>query len=295
MFNIKFADFHCDTITKIFDTGSDLYKNFCQVDIKKLSLYESVIQFFAIWLDEKYLSSPFNSTVNFIKYYIQQIDKYKIYFPDMKFFLAIEGGEALENDLNNIKRFYDMGVVLITLTWNNENDLGGGANSFCGLKKFGFDVIELMDELNMIIDVSHASQKTFWDVYKNTKQSFVASHSNCKAICNHVRNLDDDQILAVKEKNGLIGLNLYSTFIKNGSANLHDLSKHVDHLLNLIGDENICFGCDFDGADKFPVGIKNVSDMKKPYNLFKKLYGQVTTNKIFFGNAEKFLARRHYI
>ncbi len=296
MAKINFADFHCDTLTKIYESNADIYKNFAQVDIKKLSMYEKVIQFFAIWLSEKYLLQPFFNTQKFIYYYHDQLGKYKKYFPQLKFFLAIEGGEALENNLKNLDTFYELGVRLLTLTWNNENDLAGGVNSSCGLKKFGYEVIERMQELNMLIDVSHASKKTFWDVFKHTKKSFVASHSNCQAICPHKRNLDDDQILAIKDCNGLIGLNLYAPFIKDSYVvSLSDLAKHVDHLLNLIGENNICLGCDFDGANVYPLEIKNVVDMKKPYNLFKKLYGPKITDKIFYDNLEKFLLSRDYI
>ncbi len=295
MVTINFADLHCDTITKMFEHDADIYQNFCQVDIKKLSTFDSVIQFFAIWLDKKYLAKPFDNTVEFIKYYTKQIEKYKTYFTNMKFFLAIEGGEALENNLDNLKKFHDMGVILLTLTWNYENDLAGGVKSQCGLKKFGGEVVELMDELNMIIDVSHASVKTFWDVYKLSKNSIVASHSNCRKICDNARNLDDDQILAIKEKNGLIGLNLYSDFISDGVANLNDIAKHTEHLLNLIGEENICLGCDFDGADKYPSSIKNVADMKNVYNLFKKFYGKQITDKIFYDNVKHFLTARKFL
>ncbi len=293
---INFGDLHCDTITKIFESESNIYENFAQVDIKKLSIYDEVIQFFAIWLKQKYLDHPFENTKMFIKYYDEQIKIYKEYFPQMKFFLAIEGGEALENNLANLEKFYQMGAVLLTLTWNNENDLAGGANSSCGLKKFGFEVVEHMNQLNMIVDVSHASKKTFWDVYKFSSKPFIASHSNCQKICEHVRNLDDDQILAIKEGNGLIGLNLYTPFIKKASSiNLHDLNEHVEHLLNLIGSDNICWGCDFDGADDYPLGIKNVVDMKKVYNLFEKLYDKDITDKIFYGNLKKFLCRNQIL
>lgn len=289
---MKFADMHCDTLTKIYESKADIYKNFCQVDIKKLSIYDELIQFFAIWLDKKYLANAFANTKMFIEYYKLQLTKYKKYFPQLKFFLSIEGGEALENNLANLDEFYQMGVRLLTLTWNSENDLAGGVNSSCGLKKFGFEVIDKMSQLNMIVDISHASKKTFWDVFKYTKKSFVASHSNCQAICPHKRNLDDDQILAIKERNGLIGLNLYAPFIKESYVvSLSDLVKHVDHLLNLIGENNICWGCDFDGADVYPLEIKNVADMKKPYNLFKKLYGPKITDKIFYDNLSSFLMR----
>ena len=285
---------HCDSLTKAFDLNKNLYNNPCQVNLKKLLEFNSIIQVFAIWLDKKYLNKPFENAIRFIKYYLAQIKKYKKYISHKKkFFLGLEGGEPLENNIYNLEIFYNLGVRFLTLTWNNENNLAGGTYSSCGLKKFGYEILDLINnKLNIIIDVSHASKKTFWDTYKYSKKTFIASHSNSKFICDHIRNLDDDQILAIKQKNGLIGLNLYSCFIKkDNQANLKDLIKHVDHLLYIIGDKNICFGCDFDGADIFIRSINSILDIKKPYNLFKKLYGPVITNKIFYTNIKRFLTQ----
>ena len=288
---------HCDSVTKAYDLNKNLYTNQCQVNLKRLLEFNNIIQVFAIWLDEKYLDKPFDNATRFIKYYSAQIKKYKKYTRHKKFFLGLEGGEPLENNIHNLEIFYNLGVRFLTLTWNNENNLAGGTYSHVGLKKFGYEILELVNNrFNIIIDISHASKRTFWDVYRYSKKALIASHSNSKAICDHPRNLDDDQILAIKQKNGLIGLNLYSKFIKkHGQASLKDLVRHLDHLLNLIGDKNICFGCDFDGASIFIKGVNTISEIKKPYNLFKKLYGPVITSRIFYNNVKRFLKRNNIL
>jgi membrane dipeptidase len=272
-----------------------LFENNYQIDINKLCQFENSIEFFAVWLNKQKLITPFKTSMEYINFYNNEIKKYdqKIKDKNINLFLAIEGGEALENNISNLEKFYDRGVKLLTLTWNNENELGGGTNSNSGLKKFGIDVIKKMDELNMIIDVSHASEKTFWDVCKFSNSSIVASHSNCKQICKHKRNLTDDQIKAIRERKGLIGINLYSNFLKeDNKTNLYDVIKHIDHLLNLSCENNICWGCDFDGAESFPEEIKNITSMKKVYDIFLNLFGESTTKKIFFDNIKKFLVRR---
>ena len=259
-----------------------------------MSGYDNIIQFFAVWLDKKYLNAPFKNTVSIIDYYYQQINIFKNELSNKKFFLSIEGGEALENNLANLDKFYKLGVISLTLTWNHENNLAGGVNSECGLKKFGREVIDRMQELNMIIDISHASKKTFWDIYKYSKSAFIASHSNCRKICDHPRNLDDDQIIAIKERGGLIGLNSYKPFVNNkNKTDINHWLNHVDHLINLIGTDNICLGCDFDGANDLI--FTGMSDMKKPYDLLKISYGSDIADKIFYANLKRFLDMRHYI
>jgi membrane dipeptidase len=286
---MKFADLHCDTLSKVYSQNkNNLYQNDCQISLNKLCKYEKAIQVFAIWLSNKYLSYPFQSTIDFIEFFHQQIENYKTYIDnhDLNLILSIEGGEALEGKIENIEKFYELDVRLLTITWNHDNELGGCVNSHDGLTKFGIEAIKKMNELGMIVDVSHASEETFWDVYKYSNSFFVASHSNCKKICNHARNLTDDQIIAIGERDGLIGINLYSEFIqqKNNTTTIYDVVKHIEYIIKLIGDNNICWGCDFDGADTFPEHIKDVTSMVEVYDLFINLFGKTVSDKIFYNN-----------
>jgi membrane dipeptidase len=123
--------------------------------------------------------------------------------------LAVEGGDILEGEISNLRILHRLGVRLITLTWNNRNEISDGimeTNSRSGLSRFGISVIHEMNRLNMIIDVSHISVQGFWDVIEHSLDPVIASHSNASAICPHPRNLADDQILAISKAGGMIGI-----------------------------------------------------------------------------------------
>jgi len=129
--------------------------------------------------------------------------------------------------------------------------------------------LELMDELGIIVDVSHLSESCFWDLVENHKKTIIASHSDCKALCNHPRNLTDEQLKAIAEKNGVIGINFYPRFlVKEGKATVDDLIKHIEHIEKTIGINHIGLGSDFDGIPSTPVGLEDVSKLP---NLTAKL------------------------
>jgi membrane dipeptidase len=273
--------------------------NNLNIDLKKISEFKDAILFLAIWLDDIYLDRPFENTIKIIDFFYDQKNKYKKYFLSNKhkFILSIEGGEALENNVDNLDLFYDRGVRLLTLTWNRENNLAGGCYCSKGLKKFGYEILERSKKFNILIDISHASKKTFWDIYNFNNKNILATHSNSKTVYNHIRNLDDDQILAIKSCNSIIGLNLFNEFLTDDkNAQLIHVIKQVEHFLKLNCENNICLGCDFDGVDNcLPVGIKNILDINKIYHLFKINFGKIIADKIFYFNAKNFLKIKEII
>lgn len=299
-------DSHCDTITTCFEKSENLFENTCHIDFKRLKEINSILQFFAVWLDKKYYNNAKSQTIKFIDFYYNQINtcdfirhintynEFKINKSKslISSLLSIEGGECLEGNIENLYEFYKRGVRALTITWNNKNELcdGIGVENPQGLTDFGKDVIENMEQLKMIIDVSHISEKGFWDIVDITSKAFIASHSNSKKICNNKRNLTDEQIKVISERGGIIGINLYSPFISNDIFVTSDyILKHIDHILNVGGSECIGFGCDFDGIDKTPIDITDISKLEILIDKIQKRYGNIIFEKITYMNFERVL------
>ena len=147
-----------------------------------------------------------------------------------------------------------------------------------------------MNEINMIIDVSHLNEKGFWDVCEYSLSPFAATHSNAFGVCPNLRNLNDNQLRAIAQKKGIVGLNLYPQFLnESGEADINDILKHTEYIISLIGDDYITLGCDFDGIDETVKNICSVSDLNYVYSVFVKNFGKQTSDKIFFKNYLKFL------
>jgi membrane dipeptidase len=179
--------------------------------------------------------------------------------------LTIEGGEPLEEDLGSLRMLYKLGARSMTLTHFPRNELGDGSATLSDshLTEFGRAVVEEMNKLGMIVDVSHINERGYWDVLDVTNSPAIASHSNCKALCNYHRNISDDQIRALADNGGVLNLSYCPPFIKPGldfdssSEKLHqvvlnDWLDHLDHACKLVGPDHLGLGSDFDGGCGFP-------------------------------------------
>ncbi len=182
----------------------------------------------------------------------------------------------------------------MTLTWNRKNCVGTGV--FCdedeGLTKFGEEVVKVMNELNMIIDVSHLNEKGFWEVMNLSKKPVIASHSNSYSICSHKRNLKDEQLIAIKEKGGLIGINLHLPFLskdENRDCGFEYILRHIDYIINLIGSNNICLGCDFDGTNYLAYDTQGIDSIVYINHWIKIYFGEEVADKIMYKNYLNFL------
>lgn len=300
----KLFDCHCDTLTKVMECEQNLIENNMQIDIARLSEFESATEIFAIWLDDKYLTEAYKNTNRAIDFFKSQIEKYGNYFSQVKTkegllneenkvkaIVSIEGGEAIEGSIDKLYEFYEKGVRLMTLTWNHKNEIGCGALSGItdGLTDFGKSVVKEMNNMNMFIDVSHINEKGFWDVVKTTNKPIIATHSNSFTICNHPRNLKDDQLKAIAEMNGAIGLNIYPPFVRDSeSVTSEDLLRHIDFILNKTGEDVLGMGTDFDGISKSPKDLEDISELPKFYDLVSKEFGEEIADKIFYKNMQKF-------
>jgi membrane dipeptidase len=208
--------------------------------------------------------------------------------------LAIEGGAALNGKLENIQRFHGMGARLITLTWNGENELGGGAGTDIGLKPFGRRAVAEMERLGIAVDASHLSDKAFWDLCDIARKPFVASHSNARAVCGHRRNLTDSMFAEIARRGGIAGICFHKGFIREDSADgaIDDLLRHVHHFLELGGEDALALGSDFDGCDTpdyLQDGISRFDYLAE--SLERSGIPPQTVDKILFQNANRYFCR----
>ena len=209
--------------------------------------------------------------------------------------LTVEGGEPLEEDAGALRILYRLGVRSLTLTHFPRNELADGSGSDSGshLTDFGSQVVEEMNRLGMIVDVSHISETGFWDVLGKTRRPVIASHSNCKALCSYHRNLSDDQIKALADNGGVMNLSYCAPFIREGldftpeAANkviLEDWFSHLEHVVKLVGPDHVGLGSDFDGGCGFP-GMDDITKIPQiTRGLVKRGYDDEDIMKILGGN-----------
>lgn len=202
--------------------------------------------------------------------------------------LGIENGYAIGRDLANIERFRRRGVVYMTLCHNGDNDLcdsARGASEHGGLSEFGRRVVAEMNRVGMLIDLSHAAESTFYDVLQASEMPVVCSHSSCRALCNHPRNLTDDQLRALSVKGGVVQVTMYGGFLReDGDATLYDFMRHLLHAIDIAGIDHVGIGTDFDGDGKV-IGCSDASQLRNiTRELLRRGFSLADIEKIWGGN-----------
>lgn len=220
------------------------------------------------------------------------------------FFIGIENGYALGRNIRNVARFQKMGVSYMTLCHNGNNgicDSAKGEPEHNGLSKFGQKVIQEMNRTGIMVDISHVSEKTFYDVIRISRTPVIASHSSAKALCDHPRNLDDDQLRAIASVKGVVQVCLYEGFLsRTHRPTLKDAVQHIDYIVNLIGEDYVGIGSDFDGGG----GIEGCNASNEMVNITRELlrlgYSSESIKKIWGGNllrvmqtVQDYAARKH--
>lgn len=201
---------------------------------------------------------------------------------------GIENGYAIGKDLTLLDEYHQRGVVYITLCHNGDNDIcdsARGAAEHGGLSDFGRQVVARMNELGMLIDLSHAAESTFWDVLKESRLPVVCSHSSCKALCDHPRNLTDEQMGALAEQGGVMQVTFYHGFLKkDGQATIADALEHIDHAVEVMGIDHVGIGTDFDGDGGVP-GLASASELiNLTRALIRRGYSNEDIEKLWGGN-----------
>ena len=312
---MKYADMHCDTITALYRSNGSLLENNLHIDLHKMRRGECLMQNFAVFTDIAKQDSSFTKAA--IDYYYRQLEENKdLIAPAYSYediirndenkkisaVLTLEEGSVIDNDLNNLDYYYDRGVRMITLTWNYPNGIGypnfiyekdrdhdklHTINEKDGLTSFGIEYVRRMEELGIIVDVSHLSDAGFYDVLKYSTKPFVASHSNARAVCPVARNLSDDMIRKLADKGGVTGLNYCSAFIEDLNEEItmiDNMVRHIRYIVDVGGIECIGLGSDFDGIGN-KLEIKDASGVQKLYEALKPYFSQDELEKIFYRNV----------
>lgn len=210
--------------------------------------------------------------------------------------LGIENGLALNHDISNVRYFVRRGVVYITLCHNGDNDIcdsARGCNTHGGVSRFGEQVIKEMNRCGIMVDLSHAGEKSFYDALSISSKPIVCSHSNCKALCDVPRNLTDDQLRALAKHGGVAHITLYHGFLRNDSqeATVMDAIAHLEHAISVMGIEHVGLGTDFDGDG----GIRGLADSSELINftlhLLRRRYSERDIARIWGGNWLRVMAQ----
>lgn len=310
-FELNYFDLHCDTILNCHEGHKSLYDNEdMNISLKRGLSGGSWIQAFAVWIRDE-VRGPGAMEVFDGAY--AALRREMMAHPEELFqirtgsdlkkalrgdccgaLLTVEGGAVLGGDISRLCHLRDCGVKAITLTWNGPNEIGDGAlvERPRGLSAFGVQVVEEMERLNIVVDVSHASDALFESVAEHTAKPFIATHSLSRAVCGHKRNLTDEQFKAIRDRGGLVGLSFVPFFLRqDGKAAVADILRHADHFLSLGGEKTLAVGSDFDGTD-LPEGIAGIESVNSLAEAFlRHRYPQRLVEDIFFNNAYAFFAK----
>lgn len=326
---MKVVDMHCDTITELYKKRQDkeyatLMKNQLHMDLEKMQQGNYAIQNFALYVDLRNVTDPYRHAKELMMFFREEMETCREHIRIVQNWneieenwnqgilsamLTLEEGGICQGDLKKLQEFYDGGARMMTLTWNFENELAypnvvhvteqDGRKTIQwepdtkhGLKEQGIIFIEAMEEMGMIIDVSHLSDAGIWDVFRHTKKPFVASHSNARTIANHPRNLTDDMLLALSERGGVAGINFCDGFLKVRERDseeqysyVSDMVRHMEHMKQIGGIECIGLGSDFDGIPsrlefENAAGIQTLADV-----MHQKKFTDREIEAVFSGNV----------
>jgi len=277
-----YADLHCDTATEMYKQGIG-FDSALHVSKKQTKDFEKVYQCFAVFSDD---SSPisFGTFKCVAADLLKKLENEKSIVP----LLTVEGGSVIDGDLKLLDELKRMDVRAFGLVWNGKNALATGAKTDdrAPLTELGRECVKRLEELGIFPDVSHLSQRGFFDVAECSEGVLVATHSNCRAVCDHPRNLTDEQIRIIIERKGLMGINLYPFFLGK-DADISTVLAHIEHVLSLGGEDALAFGCDFDGVDCLPRGIHGAADVKTVGEEVSKRFSDRIAEKLLYKNFFK--------
>lgn len=293
-----------------------MFRNGFHLDLERMKQADYLLQNFAIYIDSDMDADVYGTYREMYRMFQEEmrenadIIRQAFRFSDieenrrggrMSALLTVEEGQAADSP-EHLEQLFRDGVRLITLTWNHRNALGcpncirpDGTHSLTkpnteeGLTEYGVWVIARMEELGMMIDVSHLSDRGFYDVYENTAKPFLASHSNARTVTPHVRNLTDDMIRKLSERGGIIGVNFETTFLgAENDCGIAAVVRHLEYLRNTGGEECLALGSDFDGIKGNPE-LTGVQDMEKLRDaLYRAGWKQSVLDKLFYENVLRF-------
>ena len=283
---MKIFDAHCDVLMKMFVDSNISFNDSEKLHITKQSLIKNgaKVQCFAIYIPENVQPDlRFSAALQMVDLFYEKIlveremklirsygDIAALEENEIGAILTLEGCDCIGQDLLKLQTLLRLGVTSVGLTWNYANNVADGALEprGAGVSSFGQEVIRLLNEQSIWCDVSHLSEAAFWDTIQLATHP-IASHSNVYNLCNHPRNLKDDQIHAMLKKDAVIGVTFVPQFLTNKpSASIADLLKHIDYIASLGGEHQIGLGSDFDGIEQT---VNHLSSYREYHNLVNAL------------------------
>lgn len=279
---MNYFDLHCDTPYECYFKNQDFLENNLAVSGEKGAEFDNWRQVFAVWIRDDQ-DEPYKLYKEILKDFKEKL-KSK---PDnLTPYFSVEGGAVIEADIDRLHILKKDGICALTLTWNGENRIAGGSKTDKGLTHFGKRVIRELNSLYMLCDLSHLNEKSFYSAVELADYP-IATHSNCRAVFDCPRNLNDNQLKLIAEKGGIVGLCFYPEFL--GENVYQKLYQNIYHLLELGMENNIAIGSDFDGAD-MAGGLCDISKIPLLYAyLSEKGINKSVLDKIFYKNAENYL------
>ncbi|NHN28302.1 membrane dipeptidase [Paenibacillus sp. S3N08] len=293
-----FEDHEIDFYQSVDGKLDVTYANMVKSDIK--------IQFFAIYLAQRLEHPNFEHYLTYINIFYQKIIKpgymkliknqadlnLVINGHERGALLTLEGAAAIQGNSLYTHTLYHLGVRMIGITWNYANWAADGVLEprQGGFSLKGKNFVKECNKLGILLDVSHLSERAFWDLAETSSQPFVASHSNAKAICAHPRNLDDDQIRAIIEKDGRIGITFVPFFVgEPHNETIEQLLKHIEHICALGGQKQIVLGSDFDGIDERIPGLEHAGQFGGLVQHLSKYYKDEWIKDLLHNNWNRYL------
>ncbi|MGN0181701.1 MAG: dipeptidase [Candidatus Ornithomonoglobus sp.] len=283
MYKYEIFDAHCDTLCMIANSGGNIIKNKYNIDKTRMLRYNKYTQVFACFIAPEHRNMAMERFNRLADIFDAQD------FDGITPLLSVEGGEMIQS-LEDVDYLKSRGVRCIALTWNHANRIAGGADEpEQGLTEFGRAVVRRMNELGILVDVSHLNDKSFYDIEKINTGILIATHSNSRAVCGHRRNLTDDMFKIIRDSGGAAGINLYPPFVtESGVCEVSDVLRHIERWMELGGENAVGLGGDFDGVENnLPQGISGCEDYYKLLDMLD----EETAEKISHKNFERIFFR----
>ena len=311
-FNI--IDLHCDTIVECVTNDADFRSGEGHISLDKLSAGGCLAQCFAIWIPTgRAIKRHKTARMGYYGYYktareffqnamaenadvirqartVADIEKNKAE-GKLSAILTVEDSIWVEGKMERIEEAASDGVRMMSLLWNTINCMGYPNSPYheahlMGLKPFGYDAVQKMNDLGIIVDVSHLNEGGFWGVLKTSRKPVAASHSCARALCDHPRNLNDEQLKAIGEMGGVVGINFYDAFLLEGDTGyteVSDIMRHMEYIADKAGVEALAFGSDFDGISS-ELEFEDYSGFPQIVEALSEKFSDDEIEKICHGN-----------
>ncbi|WP_037283836.1 dipeptidase [Saccharibacillus sacchari] len=311
---MRIIDLHCDALAKIeASRGALCYTDAPELASNRDRLKEGgvAVQGFAVFVDPALPGSMrWQSCLDQIHYFYAEIlEKHddmqlitewsqigKLSEGSIGALLTLEGVDPIENDLKRLHLLYRLGVRSVGLTWNYGNQAGDGVLEprGAGLTSLGKEMIALHNRYGVLTDVSHLNERGFWEVMELARYP-IASHSNARVLCDHPRNLTDEQLIAMFRRGAPVHVVYYPEFVvdarSSGPATIADLIRHIDHMCALGGERHIGFGSDFDGITLTVEGLEHAGKSQRLISELLKHYSEEQVRGFAFDNFVRYTAK----